>query len=149
MSLPVTHWCPTMHLLSQSLNTPKHVMWTVSNIHCGGEMDYLGRENELSYGAELRVCVSKCTIRMLCVNDLISAAIRSASVLPLAWSGTEGVSGWRWMNSSQTALIPSTALFIVLITILNDFLHPLLTTFCKDVLLYLSYFIWSVKFDCL
>ncbi|KAI2658318.1 Neurotrypsin [Labeo rohita] len=53
-------------------------------------MDYLGRENELSYGAELRVCVSKCTIRMLCVNDLISAAIRSASVLPLAWSGTEG-----------------------------------------------------------
>lgn len=121
MSLPVTHWCPTMHLLSQSLNMPKHVMWTVSNIHCGGEMDYLGRENELSYGAELRACVSKYTIRMLWVNDLISGAIRSASVLSLARSGTEGVSGWRWMDPRQTALIQCTVLFIFLL-IFNDFL---------------------------
>lgn len=155
MLFPVTHWCPTMHLLPHSLNTPKHVMWTVSNIHCGGEMDYLGMENELSYGAE-RACVSKYAIRMLCVNDLISAAIRSASVLPSAWSGTEGVSGWRWMNSSQRALIQCSGLFICLILffliIFNDcfayFLHPLLTAYCLEVLLYLSYFIWLFLFDC-
>ncbi len=65
-------------------------------------MDYLGRKNELSYGAELRVCVSKYTIRMLCVNDLISGAIRSASVLPLARSGTEGVSAeGEWIPARQ------------------------------------------------